>query len=95
MPQTVRDGKIQQILLGIITGLLSIILGLGGYFGNKYINLTEQNRDSLIKMSAGLEMVITMSVDQKAAIAEHSKEIGALQVDVKLIQKHHADRKEY
>ena len=56
--------KLQQILLGIITGLLSIILGLGGYFGNKYINLTEQNRDSLIKMAAGLEMVITMSADQ-------------------------------
>ena len=74
-----NSAHINEILLSLIISLLGTLLGLAAYFGNKYMRVTEENRDNLTKMAVNLEIVVRQATNQTAALSDHADRIKAIE----------------
>lgn len=68
-----------EILLSLILSLLTAILGMAVYFGKKYMEVTEDNRDNLLKMAVNLEIVVKQGTNQEAVLANHADRIRTIE----------------
>ncbi|MCX6265880.1 MAG: hypothetical protein NTW16_00780 [Bacteroidetes bacterium] len=85
--EVINTAHITELLLSLILVSIGAIIGMAAYFGRKYMQITETNSESLVKMGASLEFLVKASTDQGAHIENHGNRITTIETRCKIF--HH------